>query len=115
MDRKDVEIWVHDKELRSAFWSVATGADVGVYLQHYLKLDLNWKTFDDRSIDFCQGITLHHLPGHTDGKLSKMKFASIKANHEDSAIGLIGMQLNLPNSGTFFFISDHCHVIENVR
>jgi hypothetical protein len=28
--------------------------------------------------------------------------------------GLIGMQINLPNSGTFFFISDHCHVIENV-
>jgi glyoxylase-like metal-dependent hydrolase (beta-lactamase superfamily II) len=68
-DRKDVEIWVHDKELRSAFWSVATGADAGVYMSHYLKLDLNWKTFDDRTIDFCQGITLHHLPGHTDGRL----------------------------------------------
>ncbi|KAK8196116.1 hypothetical protein M8818_007269 [Zalaria obscura] len=40
LDRKDVEIWVHDKELRSAFWSVATGADVGVYLEHYLKLGL---------------------------------------------------------------------------
>ena len=39
--RKDVEIWVHDVELRSAFWSVATGADVGVYLPHYLKLDLH--------------------------------------------------------------------------
>ena len=39
-DRKDVEIWVHDVELRSAFWSVATGADVGVYLPHYLKLEL---------------------------------------------------------------------------
>ena len=36
MHRKDVEIWVHDKELRSAFWSVATGADEGVYLKHYL-------------------------------------------------------------------------------
>ena len=24
------------------------------------------------------------------------------------------MQINLPNSGTFFFISGHCHVIENV-
>jgi glyoxylase-like metal-dependent hydrolase (beta-lactamase superfamily II) len=36
LDRKDIEIWVHDKELRSAFWSVATGADVGVYLQHYM-------------------------------------------------------------------------------
>jgi len=95
LDRKDIEIWVHDLELRSAFWSVATGADVGVYLQHYLKLDLNWKTFDERTMDFCQGITLHHLPGHTDG--------------------LIGMQINLPQSGTFLFISDHCHVIENWR
>ncbi|KAG9562893.1 Metallo-hydrolase/oxidoreductase, partial [Aureobasidium melanogenum] len=95
MGRKDVEIWVHDRELRSAFWSVATGADAGVYLKHYLDLDLDWKTFDDRTIDFCQGITLHHLPGHTDG--------------------LIGMQINLPDSGTFFFISDHCHVIENWR
>jgi len=95
LDRKDVEIWVHDLELRSAFWSVATGADVGVYLKHYLRLDLNWKTFDERTFDFCQGITLHHLPGHTDG--------------------LIGMQINLPDSGTFLFISDHCHVIENWR
>ncbi|KAG5985069.1 hypothetical protein E4U55_001810 [Claviceps digitariae] len=89
LDRTDVEIWVHDKELRSALWSVATGADVGVYLEHYLKLGLNWKTFDDQTFDFCQGITLHHLPGHTDG--------------------LIGMQINMLHSGTFFFISDHCH------
>lgn len=57
-------------------------------------INRNWKTFDERSFDFCQGITLHHLPGHTDG--------------------LVGMQINLPDSGTIFFISDHCHVIENV-
>jgi len=25
------------------------------------------------------------------------------------------MQINMPDSGTFFFISDHCHVIENWR
>lgn len=24
------------------------------------------------------------------------------------------MQINLPETGTLFFISDHCHVIENV-
>ncbi|KAK4945997.1 hypothetical protein LTR10_014799 [Elasticomyces elasticus] len=95
LDRKDVSIWVHDRELKAAFWSVATGADVGVYLEHYLKLSFNWKTFDERTFDFCQGITLHHLPGHTDG--------------------LIGMQINMPDSGTWFFISDHCHVIENWR
>ncbi|KAL2672855.1 hypothetical protein Neosp_013571 [[Neocosmospora] mangrovei] len=40
LDRPDVEIWVHDKELKSALWSVATGADAGVYLEHYLKLSL---------------------------------------------------------------------------
>ncbi len=38
LDRNDIEIWVHDKELRSAFWSVATGADVGVYLSHYMNV-----------------------------------------------------------------------------
>lgn len=58
------------------------------------KTSSNWKTFDERTFDFCQGITLHHLPGHTDG--------------------LIGMQINMPVMGTYFFISDHCHVIENV-
>ena len=25
------------------------------------------------------------------------------------------MQINMPDSGTYFFISDHCHVMENVR
>lgn len=40
LDRSDVEIWVHEKELKSAFYSVATGADVGVYLAHYLSLGL---------------------------------------------------------------------------
>lgn len=128
LDRKDIEIWVHDLELRSAFWSVATGADVGVYLKHYLKLDLYavlqdracrcadlWQQLEDiRRTNFgllpaslavhqplhsprltaYRGITLHHLPGHTDG--------------------LIGMQINMRESGTFLFISDHCHVIENV-
>lgn len=54
----------------------------------------NWKTFDAESMDFCQGITLHHLPGHTDG--------------------LVGMQLNMLDSGTWFFVSDHAHVAENV-
>lgn len=40
LDRTDVEIWVHEKELLGAFYSVATGADPGVYLEHYLKLSL---------------------------------------------------------------------------
>lgn len=79
----DIEIWVHDSELKNAFWSAATGADSSVYLSHYLDLSLyvidwilitfiytprNWKTFEEATLDFCQGITLHHLPGHTEGE-----------------------------------------------
>ena len=40
LGRADVEVWVHDLELKGAFWSAATGADAGVYLKHYLNLDL---------------------------------------------------------------------------
>ncbi|KAK9900534.1 Metallo-hydrolase/oxidoreductase [Cystobasidium minutum MCA 4210] len=89
----DVPVWVHEKELKSAFFSVATGADVGVYLPDYLDLKLNWKTFNETILDFAQGITLHHLPGHTEG--------------------LIGMQLNLLQDGTFIFTGDLFHVKEN--
>ncbi|KAF4553173.1 Hypothetical protein D9617_8g051870 [Elsinoe fawcettii] len=93
--RKDVEVWVHDKELRGAFWSVATGADEGVYMAHCLRLDMNWKTFDEEHFEFAQGITLHHLPGHTEG--------------------LCAMQINLQDSGAWLFTSDMYHVIENLR
>ena len=48
-DRTDVEIWVHDKELRSALWSVATGADVGVYLDHYM----NVSALQPRNLDLA--------------------------------------------------------------
>ncbi|KIM88008.1 hypothetical protein PILCRDRAFT_814690 [Piloderma croceum F 1598] len=89
----DTPIWCHERELKSAFFSVATGADFGVYLPHYLDLGLNWKTFTETELDFAQGITLHHFPGHTEG--------------------LIGMQLNLPHDGTFIFTGDLFHVKEN--
>lgn len=81
------EIWAHKIELEHAFYSCATKADAAVYMPHYLDLSLNWKTFDDRTVDFAPGITLHHLPGHT--------------------AGLCGLQINLQDSGTSFFISDH--------
>lgn len=40
LHRPDVEIWVHEQELRDAFWSAATGADDAVYLAHYLQPSL---------------------------------------------------------------------------
>ncbi|OAA77199.1 Beta-lactamase-like protein [Akanthomyces lecanii RCEF 1005] len=58
LDRKDVEIWVHEEELKSAFWSVATGADEGVYLGHYLNPNLGGMEFRKAG---WQEITLHGL------------------------------------------------------
>lgn len=72
----------------------------------------NWKTFDERTFDFCQGITLHHLPGKNEEERTTLCDLTRLPGHTD---GLIGMQINLQETGTFFFISDHCHVIENVN
>lgn len=56
-----------------------------MYLKDYLDLDLNWRVFDERTVEFAQGewlsyiiragsllthpigMILHHLPGHTEG------------------------------------------------
>jgi len=89
----DIPIWVHERELKAAFFSVATGADAGVYLNHYLDTKLNWRTFDDTTVDFAQGLVLHHVPGHTDGS--------------------VALQLNLIDHGTYIFTGDLFHVKEN--
>jgi hypothetical protein len=64
----NVPIYVHEEEIKHAYWAVATGADLGVYLGHYMLLErLNWNTFVGEQIDIFQGSTLHHAPGHSPG------------------------------------------------
>lgn len=46
----DVPIYVHEIELKHAFYSVATKSDFGVYLPHYLNFDVNWKAFTGASL-----------------------------------------------------------------
>ncbi|TPX11937.1 uncharacterized protein E0L32_007435 [Thyridium curvatum] len=90
----DVPIYVHEEEFKHACWAVATGADLGVYMPHYLDLQrLKWETFDDDHLDIFQGITLHHSPGHTPG--------------------LVIMQVNLEKDGTFIWTTDQFHISEN--
>lgn len=90
--REDVTVWVHELELKYAFWAACTGIDSG-YLPYYLDTTLNWQTFSEQEIDLFPGITLHLSPGHT--------------------AGLIWMQINLKHSGTVVFTSDHSHIREN--
>ena len=90
----DVPIYVHEEEFKHACWAVATGADLGVYLGHYMDLEgLKWNTFTDDHLDLFQGITLHHSPGHTPG--------------------LCVMQVNLDKDGTFIWTTDQFHIAEN--
>jgi phosphoribosyl 1,2-cyclic phosphodiesterase len=88
-----VPIYVHEAELKHAFYSVATKTDFGVYLPHYLSFDLNWQAFTGDFLELAPGINLHHAPGHTPG--------------------LVIMQVNLPNSGTWICTTDMYHVHEN--
>lgn len=90
-----VPVYVHELELKYAFYAVATKSDDGVYLPHYLTFDINWIPFHGDKLELVQGINLHHAPGHTPG--------------------LSVMQVNLRESGTWVFTSDMYHVVENWR
>jgi len=89
-----VPIYVHELELKHAFYSVATKYDLGVYLPHYLTFDLNWKTFSGDFLELAPGINLHHAPGHTPG--------------------LCIMQLNLNDSGTWILTTDMYATLEYI-
>lgn len=39
----DVPIYVHEAELKYAFYAVATKQDYGAYLPYYIDPNLNWK------------------------------------------------------------------------
>lgn len=89
----NIPIIVHELEIKNAFYSVATGYDVGAYLPYYLKLDFNWQAWTGETYEIAQGITLRHSPGHTPG--------------------LAVMQLNMKESGTWIITTDMYHVKEN--
>ena len=73
LDTTDTEIWVHEREFNVAFWSVATGADVGVYLPHYLKLSLY-----ARPLRFILQVTHNNLAPGTGRRLMIRHWTSVK-------------------------------------
>ncbi|PSN63370.1 Metallo-hydrolase/oxidoreductase [Corynespora cassiicola Philippines] len=89
----DVEVYVHELELKHAFYTVATRSDPGVYLPHYLTFDVRWVPVHGGYCEIAPGLTLKHAPGHTPG--------------------LCVLQVNLRESGTWIFTGDQYHVREN--
>ncbi|KAH7124075.1 beta-lactamase-like protein [Dendryphion nanum] len=90
-----IPVYVHELELKYAFYSIATKSDDGVYLPHYMTFDINWVPFHGSFLELAPGINMRHAPGHTPG--------------------LSILQLNLRESGTWIFTSDQYHVRENYR
>lgn len=82
----DVPIFVHEEELKHAFYAVATKEDYGAYLPHYLDPSFNWHAISEDRIEFFEGLTLYRTQGHTPG--------------------LLMLQADLRNAGTFLFTSD---------
>jgi glyoxylase-like metal-dependent hydrolase (beta-lactamase superfamily II) len=89
----NVPVYVHGDELKNAFYAVATGEDFGAYLPNYLDFSFNWQAIDGDHVELFEGFTLHRLAGHTPG--------------------LMGLQLQLDNAGTFFLTSDQFHLRDN--
>ncbi len=89
----NVPIYVHEQELKYAFYAVATKEDFGAYLPHYLDPGFNWKALHGSEIELFDGLTLHHTPGHTPG--------------------LMALEVKLKNSEPFLLTSDQFHVKEN--
>lgn len=91
----DVPVYVHEKELKSAFFNVATGQDFGPYLPHYLDHRFDWRPIYGNEFDLFTGIRLHRAAGHS--------------------TGLLMMQVEAKNTGNWLFLSDQFPLEENYR
>jgi glyoxylase-like metal-dependent hydrolase (beta-lactamase superfamily II) len=82
----DVPVYVHETELKNAFYNVATGEDFGPYLPHYLDPSFNWVPIHGEKWHLFDDLTLYQMSGH--------------------AHGLLVMRVNMLNQGTWLFTSD---------
>ena len=96
-DGTDVPIYVHEAELKHAYYSAKTGAGTGdpAYLSADFDHELNWRVVHGERERRFEGIEFIHLPGHTPG--------------------LLGLRLTLPETGTVLIAGDQAYVAENYR
>ncbi|MFT4044968.1 MAG: N-acyl homoserine lactonase family protein [Gordonia sp. (in: high G+C Gram-positive bacteria)] len=89
----DVPIYVHEEELKNAFFVEATGQDSG-FTPHCLDISFNWQPIGEAHVELFRGIELLHTPGHTPG--------------------LMGLLVHLDQTGPLYFASDHLIFEENL-
>lgn len=91
-DGTDVPVFVHEAELKHAYYCAKTGDGDDAYLVDDFDHDLNWSPVARRRTTPFQDLELLHLPGHTPG--------------------LLGLRLDL-GPDTYLFAGDQAYVRAN--
>jgi glyoxylase-like metal-dependent hydrolase (beta-lactamase superfamily II) len=81
----DVPVYVHEEELKYAYYSAKTDEGSAGYVLEDFDHDLNWRVVHGDETHF-EGVEFLHLPGHTPG--------------------LMGMRVDVDGYGTALFIGD---------
>ncbi|WP_336364444.1 N-acyl homoserine lactonase family protein [Halalkalicoccus salilacus] len=91
----DVPIYVHEAELKYAYYSAKTSEGDPAYLASDFDHELNWRIVHGERESHFEGIDFLHLSGHTPG--------------------LMGLHLTLPETGSVLVAGDQAYVAENYR
>jgi N-acyl homoserine lactone hydrolase len=89
----DVPIYVHEDELKFAYYSAKTSEGSIAYLASDFDHDLNWEIVHRHRHTLVDGVELLHLPGHTPG--------------------VLGAKIDLPDEETLLVAGDECYVDAN--
>ncbi|MFC7045975.1 N-acyl homoserine lactonase family protein [Halobacteriaceae archaeon GCM10025711] len=89
----DVPVYVHEAELKHAYFSAKTDAGDGAYLAGDFDHDLNWQVVTRHRESLVEDVEFLHLPGHTPG--------------------LMGLRLDLAEDGTVILAGDEAYLREN--
>lgn len=96
-DGTDVPIYVHEEELKFAYYSVQTPPEYGFpgYVLEDFDHDLNWKILKREREQHFEDIEFVHLPGHSPG--------------------MTGTVVHLDDTGTIIIAGDQAYLEENYR
>ncbi|WP_265110444.1 N-acyl homoserine lactonase family protein [Halosolutus halophilus] len=89
----ETPIFVHEEELKYAYYSAKTGAGSDAYVAGDFDRNLNWEIVHGTREQHFEDLEFVHLPGHTPG--------------------LLGVRLDLDDAGTVIFAGDQAYVRAN--
>ncbi|SFS86932.1 N-acyl homoserine lactonase family protein [Halostagnicola kamekurae] len=89
----DIPVFVHEKELKYAYYSAKTDEGSSAYVLEDFDHDLNWHVIHRDRTTFFEDIEFIRLPGHTPG--------------------LMGTMIHLDDYGTAIFAGDEVYMREN--